>query len=135
METGVSAKRKMFVVHEAPVEDVGKRIVRIQPGDMAELDITVADIVEVRGSNTTVARVLPITNPYLEMRAVQLDGTTREAFGQADKLRTTFLAPPQITSLAQALPEFFPDTVLSVGEMVDRTLAVLQKRGKGVRPS
>jgi energy-coupling factor transporter ATP-binding protein EcfA2 len=64
-----------------------------------------------------------------------LDGMTREVFGQADELRTTFLAPPQITSLAQALPEFFPDTVLSVAEMVDQTLAVLQKQGKGVRPS
>jgi cobalt transport protein ATP-binding subunit len=64
-----------------------------------------------------------------------LDGTTREVFGQADMLRTTFLAPPQITSLAQALPEFFPDTVLSVAEMVDQTLAMLQKRGKEVRPS
>lgn len=64
-----------------------------------------------------------------------LDGTTREVFGQADELRTTFLAPPQITSLAQALPEFFPDTVLSVAEMVDQTLAMLQKQGKEVRPS
>ena len=66
---------------------------------------------------------------------ILLDGTTREVFGQADVLRTTFLAPPQITSLAQALPEFFPDTVLSVAEMVDQTLDMLQKRGKEVRPS
>jgi energy-coupling factor transporter ATP-binding protein EcfA2 len=65
---------------------------------------------------------------------ILLDGTTRQVFGQADTLRTTFLAPPQITSLAQALPEFFPDTVLSVAEMVDQTLATLQKRGKEVRP-
>jgi energy-coupling factor transporter ATP-binding protein EcfA2 len=66
---------------------------------------------------------------------ILLDGTTREVFGQADVLHTTFLAPPQITSLAQALPEFFPDTVLSVTEMVDQALAILQKRGKEVRPS
>ncbi len=66
---------------------------------------------------------------------ILLDGTTREVFGQADELRTTFLAPPQITSLAQALPEFFPDTVLSVAEMVDQTLAIFQKRGEEVRPS
>ena len=64
-----------------------------------------------------------------------LDGTTREVFGQADELRTTFLAPSQITSLAQALPEFFPDTVLSVAEMVDQTLAMLQEQGKEVRLS
>jgi len=66
---------------------------------------------------------------------ILLDGATRQVFGQADTLRTTFLAPPQITSLAQALPEFFPDTVLSVAEMVDQTLDTLQKRGKEVRPS
>ena len=66
---------------------------------------------------------------------ILLDGTTREVFGQADELRTTFLAPPQITSLAQALPEFFPDTVLSVAEMVDQTLAMLQEQGKEVRLS
>jgi energy-coupling factor transport system ATP-binding protein len=66
---------------------------------------------------------------------ILLDGTTREVFGQVDVLHTTFLAPPQITSLAQALPEFFPDTVLSVAEMVDQTLDMLHKRGKEVRPS
>lgn len=61
---------------------------------------------------------------------ILLDGTTREVFGQADVLRTTFLAPPQITSLAQALPEFYPDTVLSVVEMVAQTLAIRQKQKK-----
>jgi energy-coupling factor transporter ATP-binding protein EcfA2 len=66
---------------------------------------------------------------------ILLDGTTREVFGQADMLRTTFLAPPQITSLAQALPEFFPEAVLSVAEMMDQALAILQKRDEEVRPS
>ncbi len=59
---------------------------------------------------------------------ILLDGTTRQVFGQPDLLRTTFLAPPPITCLGQALVEFFPDTVLSVDEMVNQALRVLEKR-------
>ncbi len=61
---------------------------------------------------------------------ILLDGTTREVFGQPDLLRTTFLAPPPITCLAQALPECFADTALSVDELVEKAVAVLQKREK-----
>lgn len=59
---------------------------------------------------------------------VILDGSTRQVFGQPDLLRTTFLAPPPVTSLGQALSEFFPQTVLSTQEMVEQALAVLSKR-------
>ena len=59
---------------------------------------------------------------------ILLDGTTQQVFSQVDALRTTFLAPPQITQLAHALKEFFPDTVLSVDEMLDQALALLEKR-------
>ena len=65
---------------------------------------------------------------------IVLDGTPRNVFGQPDLLRSPFLAPPPITTLAQALPEFFEDTVLSVDEMVDRTMAVLV-RSEEVSPS
>ncbi len=64
---------------------------------------------------------------------ILLDGTAREVFGQSDLLRTTFLAPPPITSLAQALPEFFQGTVLSVDEMVEQTLALLRKHEEVLR--
>lgn len=64
---------------------------------------------------------------------ILLDGTAREVFGQSDLLRTTFLAPPPITSLAQALPEFFPGTVLSVEEMVEQTLALIRRREEAIR--
>lgn len=59
---------------------------------------------------------------------ILLDGTTQQVFSQVDTLRTTFLAPPQITQLAHALKEFFPGTVLSVDEMLDQALALLEKR-------
>ncbi len=61
---------------------------------------------------------------------VLLDGTTREVFGRPDLLHTTFLAPPPITLLAQALPQSFPDTVLSIEEMVDQTLLLLGRHAK-----
>lgn len=59
---------------------------------------------------------------------ILLDGTTRQVFGQPELLRTTFLAPPAITSLAHEFPGLFPETVLSVGEMVNQSLVVLGRR-------
>jgi energy-coupling factor transporter ATPase len=48
---------------------------------------------------------------------VILDGPTREVFSKPDILRTTFLAPPQITSLAQELQSLrFPQDIISVDE-------------------
>jgi len=48
---------------------------------------------------------------------VILDGPTREVFSKPDILRTTFLAPPQITSLAQELQSLgFPKDIISVDE-------------------
>ncbi len=64
---------------------------------------------------------------------ILLEGTPREVFSSPDLLRSAFLAPPPIASLAQALPEFFPDTVLSVDEMVDQTLVVLRQHKEGMR--
>jgi energy-coupling factor transport system ATP-binding protein len=63
---------------------------------------------------------------------ILLDGTTRQVFGQPELLRTTFLAPPPITCLAQAFPELFPETILSVDEMVEHSRLVLQKREKAM---
>ncbi len=50
---------------------------------MAELGIKVGDVVEIRGSSKTVAKVLPITNAFLDRRAIQMDGLTRENAGVA----------------------------------------------------
>jgi energy-coupling factor transport system ATP-binding protein len=48
---------------------------------------------------------------------VILDGPTREVFSKPDILKATFLAPPQITSLAQDLRSMgFPQDILSVDE-------------------
>ncbi len=52
---------------------------------------------------------------------IMADGPTREVFTKADVLEKTFLAPPQITQLAQADPSlgFAPGT-LTVAEMVNQ---------------
>jgi len=52
---------------------------------------------------------------------IMADGLTRDVFTKADVLEKTFLAPPQITQLAQADPSlgFNPGT-LTVDEMVDQ---------------
>jgi energy-coupling factor transport system ATP-binding protein len=63
---------------------------------------------------------------------ILLDGTTKQVFGQPELLRTTFLAPPPITCLAQAFPELFPETILSVDEMVEHSQLVLQKRERAM---
>jgi len=51
---------------------------------------------------------------------VLLDGPPKEVFAQSDVLAKSYIAPPQITQLAQRLkPLGFPPDVLSVDEMVE----------------
>jgi energy-coupling factor transport system ATP-binding protein len=57
---------------------------------------------------------------------VLLDGPTQEVFFQQEILSTTFLAPPQITTLGLAFPELYPQAVLSVSEMLDQTLKIIK---------
>jgi energy-coupling factor transport system ATP-binding protein len=50
---------------------------------------------------------------------VLMDGSTREVFAQPELLAKTFVKPPQITRLAQALSGYgIPKDILSVPEMV-----------------
>jgi len=64
-----------------------------------------------------------------------LDGPTRQVFSQTEALHSTFLAPPQITTLAQHLPGGCGEAVLSVEELVERTICLLEEREAEVRPS
>jgi energy-coupling factor transport system ATP-binding protein len=48
---------------------------------------------------------------------VLLDGATREVFAQAEVLAQTFVEPPQITRLGQALSPWLPRDALTVEEM------------------
>jgi energy-coupling factor transport system ATP-binding protein len=51
---------------------------------------------------------------------ILLDGNTREVFAQPELLAQTFVKPPQITRLAQALGKYgIPKDILTVQEMYD----------------
>ena len=65
-------------VAEATTKDVGRGIVRFDPGEFEKLNIQVGDVVTVSGKRKTVAKVLPA---YMEDRGkglIRLDGITRE---------------------------------------------------------
>jgi energy-coupling factor transport system ATP-binding protein len=74
---------------------------------------------------------MPIVGQYarrvIAMAKAQImaDGPTAEVFTQADTLRETFLAPPQITQLAQSASKlgFNPGT-LTVDEMIEQFYAI-----------
>jgi transitional endoplasmic reticulum ATPase len=72
---------KTLVVHEARVDDVGKGLARIRTEDMAELGLAIGDVVEIIGSNRTVAKVMPIVESHPDWKIIQIDGVTRENAG------------------------------------------------------
>ena len=68
----------LLKVAEALAKDVGRGIARLDPKDMAKLEVEVGDIIQVAGKRTTAAKVMPA---FMEDRGkdiVQIDGITRE---------------------------------------------------------
>jgi energy-coupling factor transport system ATP-binding protein len=62
-----------------------------------------------------------------------MDGSTREVFAEPELLAQTFVKPPQITRLAQALNGYgIPKDTLTVSEMYD---AFIQVKGKNLPSS
>lgn len=77
---------------------------------------------------------MPIVAQYaqrvvtLSQGKVLMDGTTQEVFAEPELLAQTFVKPPQITRLAQALNGYgIPRTILSVSEMYDAFIAAYHK--------
>lgn len=75
---------------------------------------------------------MPIVGRYarrviaMAQARIMADGTTREVFTQSEILQKTFLAPPQITQLAQADPSLgFDPGTLTVNEMVDQYIKIM----------
>jgi energy-coupling factor transport system ATP-binding protein len=68
---------------------------------------------------------MPIVAQYsqravvLSQGRILMDGSTRAVFAEPDLLARTFVRPPQITQLAQALSQYgIPKDVISVDEMI-----------------
>jgi energy-coupling factor transport system ATP-binding protein len=65
---------------------------------------------------------------------ILLDGPTQEVFRQQETLSTTFLAPPQITTLSLAFADLYPNAVLSVSDMLAQTMAILENHSENRVP-
>jgi transitional endoplasmic reticulum ATPase len=70
-----------FRVAEAPSRDVGRGLVRLDPKDMAALNVETGDVVAIRGKRATVARVMPSPPSERAQGQIQMDGILRTNAG------------------------------------------------------
>jgi len=68
-------------VAEAMSKDAGRAYARIAPDDMAQLDASIGDVVEIVGKRRTVCRVMPLHKEFRGRSCVQMDGVSRENAG------------------------------------------------------
>jgi len=78
---GLSAAELTRIVKEAPAGIVGRGIIRIDPSDARELGMVAGDVVAIRGSRTTYARVLFLSTGLRGTGVVVLDGVIRRNAG------------------------------------------------------
>ncbi len=64
-------------VSEAPSEDVGRGLARIDPGVMDELGIDAGDVVKILGARTAAAKALPTRPDDRSQGLIQMDGVLR----------------------------------------------------------
>jgi transitional endoplasmic reticulum ATPase len=64
-------------VAEAKAKDVGRGIARIDPGDLAKVDAEIGDVIQIEGSQKTVAKVMPAYPEERGKSLIQVDGITR----------------------------------------------------------
>lgn len=103
---------QLLRVAEAMPRDVGRGIARLDPTDMAALEVEVGDIVEIAAAQTTVARVMPAHKEARGQRVVQIDGVVRAnarvgldeqvrvrkvAYVPAEKVSLTSVAKQRVT--------------------------------------
>ena len=73
-----TAKPLTLKVAEAATKDVGRGIVRFDPGEFEKLGVQVGDVVTVEGKRKSVAKVLPAYMDDRGQGVIRLDGITRE---------------------------------------------------------
>ena len=67
-----------FKVKEALSKDVGRNIARLDPDDMAALNIELGGIVEIEGKRKTAAKAMPCYPEDRGKKIIQIDGLIRE---------------------------------------------------------
>ncbi|KAF0237267.1 MAG: transitional endoplasmic reticulum ATPase, partial [bacterium] len=65
-------------VTEAMAKDVGRNIVRLDPQYFQQLQLQVADIVEITGKRVTICKAMPTYKEQRGQARIQMDGITRE---------------------------------------------------------
>ena len=68
-------------VAEALGKDLGRGLARLDPADMAKLEVEVGDTVEIVGKRPTVGKVMPAYKDLRGQSRMQIDGLTRENAG------------------------------------------------------
>ena len=70
-------KNSFLRVIKALPGDRGKGVARIPLEDMTRLGTALGDVVEIKGEQSTVAKVVPLPQEYQKERVIQIDGTIR----------------------------------------------------------
>jgi transitional endoplasmic reticulum ATPase len=68
-------------VAEAAARDTGRTIARIDPDDMKKLELTIGDVIEIRGTRTTATKVLPAFAADRGKGLILIDGLIRANCG------------------------------------------------------
>ncbi|MBI2871846.1 MAG: CDC48 family AAA ATPase [Chloroflexi bacterium] len=102
-----------LTVAEALAKDVGRGIARMDPRDMAVLELQAGDIVQVAGKRATPARAMPAYPEDRGKGTVQVDGITREnaqaGLGErAQVQKTAFEGAAAVVLSPTAPPKAFP---------------------------
>lgn len=88
-------------VAEALTKDVGRGIVRLDPKDLAALNVALGDVIEIAGDRTTVAKAMPAYSDSRGKSLIQMDGITRGNAGAGldHKVRVRRVASAPATKL------------------------------------
>jgi transitional endoplasmic reticulum ATPase len=95
-------------VAEAASRDTGRTIARIDPDEMKKLDLAIGDVIEVRGTRTTAAKVLPAFAADRSKNLILIDGLVRANCGATLDGRVTIRktsATPAKTLILTPLPD------------------------------
>ena len=84
----VNEKNSLLRVIKALPGDIGKGVARIPLEEMTRLGVVLGDVVEIKGEESTVAKVVPLPQEYQRERVIQIDGTIRRNanVGLGDKI-------------------------------------------------